>query len=167
MDTERFFEFNLSKIFQFILSVLKLDIIISVIFIPIIIAGLGYYFLPLPGKIIAIIIILLFITMKYHRIEKSRFGYSNKRIFISIWNWGKRTTNIIDYSDIGKITIELYPNGGGIIHFLPNKPLAFGGKALLSGFNRHYPTIEFVFDIKNVAEDIRRQKKEAMIKKSK
>ena len=161
-DTAGVFEFNLEKIINFIRFAMRFEIIISVVVIPVIIAYLIFYVLPIEWKIVVAIVFLVVTIMKYLRIKKSRYGYSNKRIFIRIWNWGRLTTNTINYAEIGKISTEIYANGGGIIHFLPKKPFSFGGKALLTGFNRHYPTIEFVADIEAIAEDIRSVRKEAV-----
>lgn len=47
----------------------------------------------------------------------------------------------------------------GIIHFLPIKPFSFKGQALLSGFRRHYPTIEYVRNIKHLANRIEDERK--------
>ena len=131
-------------VLNIVVALFDIQIALAVIFIPVLLVGAIFYFLPVWGKIIGLLIMILIMTMKFKRIRNTRYAYSNKRIFISVWNWGKHNLQIINLDAIGKVSTELYRNGGGIIHFLPLTPFPFKGKALLSGFNRHYPTIEYV-----------------------
>ncbi len=154
-DTEGFFKFDLERILTTLRFLLRFEIIASVIVLPIALIALIFYVLSWPLKIVVSIIALLILTMKFLRMTKSKYAYSNKRIFISTWNWGKQTLNTFGLEEIGQISTEEYHNKSGILHFLPKKPFNFKTKGLLSGQHRHYPTFEFIGDIQELAEDIR------------
>jgi len=105
------------------LALFDFQIALAVIIVPFAIIGAIFYFLPLAGKIIGLAILVLFMTMKFMRIRKTRYAYSNKRIFISIWNWGKRRLQIIQLDEVGKVSTELYRNGGRDYSFSTNKTI--------------------------------------------
>lgn len=155
-DTEGFFKFDLERILSTLKFLVRFEIIAAVIVLPIALIALIFYVLSWPLKIVVSVIALLILTMKFLRMTKSKYAYSNKRIFISTWNWGKQTLNTFGLEEIGQISTEEYHNKSGILHFLPKRPFNFKTKGLLSGQYRHYPTFEFIGNIQEVAEEIRR-----------
>ena len=65
-------------VLNIVVALFDIQIALAVIFIPVLLVGAIFYFLPVWGKIIGLLIMILIMTMKFKRIRNTRYAYSNK-----------------------------------------------------------------------------------------
>ena len=153
-DSPRFLNFHDKEpeIFSLVVEVLGYLIfsqeVLLVIFIPIGIAVALFLILPLALQIILLAFLILYFANTYFRVTRSRYAISDKKVYIRIWNWWQEKEYLMQLDEIGDTRLEIYSNGSGVIHLLPKKPFKFKGKAIMTGYKRHYPTIEMVREVK-------------------
>ena len=104
--------------------------------------------------IIGGLILIIPDVIKHKRKQNTKYVVTNRRVFFRLWNFGKVTIHSIELQHIAKITMELYKDKSGILHFLPEKPFGFYTKDFISGEKRHYPTFEMIENVQGVHEQL-------------